>query len=87
VQNADFVLSIGARLDTRAAGSPLTTFAREAKKIIIDIDQNELNKFEKLGMKAEILINADAKNVARAFNNKLVGSKKINIEWWYDKIA
>lgn len=87
VQNADLVLSIGARLDTRAAGSPLTTFAREAKKIIIDIDQNELNKFEKLGMKADILINADARDFAYAFNRKLAGSKTINVEWWRDKIV
>jgi len=87
VQNADLVLSIGARLDTRAAGSPLTTFAREAKKIIIDIDQNELNKFEKLGMKGEILINADAREFAYIFNKKLAGSKTINIERWRDKIA
>lgn len=87
VQNADLVLSIGARLDTRAAGSPITTFAREAKKIIIDIDQNELYKFEKLGMKSEILINADAMDFARALNNKFVKSKAINIEWWFNKIA
>lgn len=87
VQNADLVLSIGARLDTRAAGSPITTFARGAKKIIVDIDQNELYKFEKLGMKSEILINADATDFARALNNKFVKSKAINIEWWFNKIA
>ncbi|MCX6224480.1 MAG: thiamine pyrophosphate-binding protein, partial [Bacteroidia bacterium] len=87
VQNADLVISIGARLDTRAAGSPLTTFAREAKKIIIDIDQNELNKFDKLGMKAEILINADAIQFAKALNKKLAGMKIDRIIWWCDKIS
>lgn len=87
VQNADLVLSIGARLDTRAAGSPITTFAREAKKIIVDIDQNELYKFEKLGMKSEVLINADAIDFARALNNKFVKSKAINIELWFNNIS
>ena len=44
VQNADLVLSIGSRLDTHLTGSPITTFAREAKKIVVDVDINELNK-------------------------------------------
>lgn len=48
VQNADLVLSIGSRLDTKSTGSPAKSFAREAKKIMIDIDENEINKFNKL---------------------------------------
>ena len=44
VQNADLILSIGCRLDTRMTGSNPKQFAREAKKIIVDIDKNELNK-------------------------------------------
>jgi acetolactate synthase-1/2/3 large subunit len=87
VQNADLVISIGARIDTRVGGSPLATFAREAKKIIIDIDQNELNKFKKLGVKAEILINTDVNTFAQSLNEKLAEQKKINIEWWHDKIS
>jgi len=87
VQNADLLISIGARLDTRATGTPMTTFAREAKKIIVDIDQNELNKFEMLGMNAEILINADANDFAKAINRKLKGRKKVNINWWVNKIS
>ena len=87
VQNADLVLSIGARLDTRAAGSPLTTFAREAKKIIVDIDQTELDKFEKLGMKADVLIHADANQFAKALNGRLSGTRKDNMGWWHNKIS
>ena len=48
VQNADLVLSIGSRLDTKSTGSPAKSFAREAKKIMIDIDEKEMNKFNKL---------------------------------------
>lgn len=86
VQNSDLVLSLGARLDTRAAGSPITTFAREAKKIVVDIDQNELCKFEKLGMKVDMLINTDAAAFARALTNKLKNPKTDDIKPWLNKI-
>ena len=32
VQNADLVISLGSKLDTKSTGSPISTFAREAKK-------------------------------------------------------
>ena len=86
VQNADLIISIGARLDTREAGSPITTFGREAKKIIIDIDRSELKKFKTLGMKAEILINSDAKEFLKIFNKKCHSMKKSNIGNWLKKI-
>ena len=38
VQNADLIIALGTRLDTKSTGSPIITFAREAKKIMIDID-------------------------------------------------
>jgi len=86
VQNADLIISIGARLDTREAGSPLTTFSREAKKIIIDIDKSELKKFETLGLKANILINADAKHFFNCFNNHYLNKMKLNIKEWLNTI-
>lgn len=45
VQNADLVISVGARLDTKATGSPASSFARGAKIVMCDIDQAELDKF------------------------------------------
>jgi len=41
VQNADFILSLGSRLDTKATGSPVNTFAPGAYKVMVDIDANE----------------------------------------------
>lgn len=46
IQEADLVVCFGTRLDTHAAGSDFKTFAPNATKIIIDIDQNELEKFK-----------------------------------------
>ncbi len=45
VQNADYILSVGSRLDTKATGTPVNTFARGAEKTMVDIDYAELNKF------------------------------------------
>jgi acetolactate synthase I/II/III large subunit len=40
--NADLIIAIGSRLDSRQTGTP-RHFARAAKKVHIDIDRNELN--------------------------------------------
>lgn len=50
VQNADFILSIGARLDTKATGTPQSNFARGARIVMCDIDPLELGKMERLGL-------------------------------------
>ena len=82
VQNADLIISLGSRLDTKSTGSPVNTFAREAKKIMIDIDINELNKFQYFDLKFDQLIHCDLKDF---FNNisKLEPSKDTsnNLEW------
>jgi acetolactate synthase-1/2/3 large subunit len=44
-QNSDLVISIGARLDFGQIGYASQTFARGAKKVIVDIDPLELAKF------------------------------------------
>ena len=46
IQNSDLFLSLGTRLDTRVTGGVPKNFARKAKKIMVDIDRNELNKKE-----------------------------------------
>ena len=44
VQNTDFLLAIGTRLSISQTGHNYQSFAREAKKIVVDIDPNELEK-------------------------------------------
>lgn len=87
VQNADLILAIGARLDTRQAGSPHSTFARGAKKIVVDIDDCELKKFEKLEMKIDLKINLDAKDFLQRLNKKITGIQLPDILAWLKKIA
>lgn len=45
LQDSDLVLAIGTRLDPAMIGYDPADFAPYAKKIIVDIDENELNKF------------------------------------------
>ena len=45
-QNSDLVISIGARLDFGQIGFETDRFARAAKKIVVDIDSAELDKFK-----------------------------------------
>jgi acetolactate synthase-1/2/3 large subunit len=59
VQNADLILSLGCRLDTKATGSPATTFARSAKKIVVEIDISELQKFEELAINIDFPVTSD----------------------------
>lgn len=68
IQNSDLIISVGNRLDTHATGS-LKEFAREAKIIIVDIDENELKKFKVFGKDIDLLINEDAKQFLTALNN------------------
>lgn len=59
LQNSDWLLSIGSRLDLGAVGYSYENFARGAKKIIVDIDQAELLK---IGTPIAVPICADAKD-------------------------
>ena len=63
VQNSDLVISIGSRLDTKQTGSRVETFARRAKKVVVDIDASELYKDR--GMKVDVGINYSAKDFVR----------------------
>ena len=58
IQNSDLLISIGARLDNVVTAYNNQNFAKNAKKIIVDIDINELNKFKS---KIDFKINLDAK--------------------------
>lgn len=44
VQNCDLLISIGARLDNVVTAHNPQGFAKHASKVVVDIDQNELNK-------------------------------------------
>ena len=59
LQNSDFLLSIGARLDMALTAYAHELFARGAKKVIVDIDEAEIKKMR---MDVAIPVVADARN-------------------------
>jgi acetolactate synthase I/II/III large subunit len=88
VQNSDLVLAIGTRLDTHETGSPMSSFAREAKKIIVDIDGSELNKYNTFGMVGEkLMIESDAKCFLKTALERIDNYKQANISEWEERIA
>lgn len=83
IQNSDCILSIGSRLDTRITGGKPETFARVAKKIVVDIDRAEL--FKGRGLIPDIPICADVKDFLTQFIEEVKKHKLPQNEVWLKK--
>jgi len=82
VQNSDLILAIGARLNVRAISYNWEYFGREAKKIIIDIDPNELNKHT---LDPDIKIQADAKEFISSLYEELQKESLPSYQKWFNQ--
>ena len=58
-QNADFVLTIGTRLNLLSTGYDFDSFLRSAKHVMVEIDENEMTK---CSVHPDLAIHADAKS-------------------------
>ena len=65
VQNCDLLISIGCRLDNIITAYNPRGFARGAKKIVIDVDRNEIDK---LDMDIALSVAADAREFINALS-------------------
>jgi len=89
IQNADLIISIGSRLDSRQIGGSGPMFSVFSKKIMVDIDMEEINKMPEKGVKIDHPIVADAKNffdtviIDRYAEDDTIGAR---IGLWVDKI-
>ena len=81
VQNSDFFLSIGCRLGIGLVGYDYEGFACHAKKIIVDVDEKELNKPSVI---PDIPVKADAKTFLEMFSAEL-GDYRCDNQPWVDK--
>jgi len=63
LQNSDLVISLGSRLSVSSTGHEYNTFAREAKKIVVDIDPVE---HKKNTVKIDLFINSDIGNFLKS---------------------
>ena len=64
VANADCIIALGTRFDTRQTGTDPETFARAAKIIHVDIDAHELNS----KIKADLPVQMDIKTFLGSLN-------------------
>lgn len=64
LQNCDFLLSIGARLDLPVVGWSASEFARAAHKVMVDIDSAEIGKLSQF---MNTMVCADAGDFIREF--------------------
>jgi acetolactate synthase-1/2/3 large subunit len=80
VQNADWILSVGTRLDTKATGSPASSFAPKAQFFMVDIDPAELRKMALIGRPVSA-IEADAKAFLSEAVNLMDGTLQHGGSW------
>lgn len=84
VQNSDLLLTIGTRISIRQVGYNWETWAREAKVIMVDIDQNEMKKHT---LHVDKAVWADAKDFLTQMKDVLkdesapVFQKKDGLDW------
>ena len=80
VQNSDLLLVIGSRLSIPQTGYLIKEFAPKSKKIIVDIDKNELMQKKFLNTKLKIC--SDAKYFLNRINNEKIKIIKKNKTKW-----
>ena len=81
IQNADLIISIGSRLDSRQIGGSGPMFSVHSKKIMVDVDIHEINKMSEKNVPIDLGIVSDAKNF---FDSVIIGSSLGEI--WLEKI-
>jgi acetolactate synthase-1/2/3 large subunit len=82
IQNSDFLLAIGSRISGRITGGMVDTFARVAKKVIVDVDSEELHYQE---VKGDLNIVCDAKVFAEEMLKRLELKKLSSEDWWMER--
>jgi acetolactate synthase-1/2/3 large subunit len=82
VQNSDLIISIGCRLASALVGHDPKNFGKNAKKIVIDIDEEELKK---PGVKIDLKIKADAKKALEQILKSTAKTKLTKFSSWIDQ--
>ncbi|MEG2881926.1 MAG: thiamine pyrophosphate-binding protein [Christensenella sp.] len=83
VQNSDLVLSLACRLSIRQVGYNYETWAREAYKIVVDVDEAELKKPT---ITVDMPVHANVADIIRLLNEQ-VKSPLARRGDWIDKCA
>lgn len=78
VQNSDLILSLGSRLSIRQVGYNWKTWAREAYKIVVDIDKEELKKPT---ISVDMPVWADVKDILEKLDSSINDKVFLGNEW------
>jgi acetolactate synthase-1/2/3 large subunit len=86
IQNSDFLLAVGSRISGRITGGNIHSFAREAKKIVVDVDPSLLQeKLQQVPFDINVL--CDAKIFLNLLLSKIksIKNKIPDFKNWTDK--
>jgi acetolactate synthase-1/2/3 large subunit len=83
VQNSDLLLCIGSKMDFTQTGFDTKSFARTARKIVIDIDKNEVKK---LDFHIDLKIIADAGTILNEIDAQFDNINIKDRSFWKEKI-
>jgi len=84
IQNSDLLLAIGTRISGRITGGYVESFARGAKRYLVDVDKALLNP-KLQGVKSDVNIHCDAKQFINMLLEKLRGEQLPDRTWWLEK--
>lgn len=79
IQNADLIISVGVKLDTPLVGYDPSDWGRRAKRVVVDIDQEELNR---PAIDFDIKLKADAKRFLQALLAQLNKNQLPDFNAW-----
>lgn len=82
IQNSDLIIVLGSRLATALVGHNPKDFGRNAKKIVVDIDEEELNK---PGVDIYLKINSDIKIFLNELLDQIKSIKLPDFKNWINK--
>ena len=85
IQNSDLLLAIGSRISGRITGGNIHTFAREAKKYMVDVDKAGLQK-KLQQVPFDECIYSDAKLFINLLVDKLKTVDLPSFDWWVDRV-
>ena len=84
IQNSDLIIAIGTRFDTHEIGSNVDLFAPKSKRVIIDIEQGEIDKLRKIGFQIDLGICSTSSAFIKAVNNSEYELPKIDRSSWFE---
>lgn len=84
VQNCDLLISVGSRLDNIITAYNPRGFARAARKVVVDVDQNELDK---LDMDIDVAVCANAREFLEQMERATTGMSVPDWGGWLDRCA